>query len=430
MNDGGTPAPTGAGRIDSLDVLRGVAILGILLMNIIGFGLPDAYENPANYGGHTGADFAAWLTTTMLFEGTMRGLFTLLFGAGVVLFTSRLERQGVPDVADLHVRRMLWLVAFGFFNSHVLLWHGDILFEYGVVGLVIYAFRKSQPRTLLLIAAACLLWITGRGVLEMRGMEAERVAATAPAASEEAIDAWKETLGELQPSAEDLDESIATMRGPWLGVYEHATGFIKWWRTSFFYRYGFLEDFATMLIGIALFSLGALQGRWPTRRYVWLAVGGYGFGLTVNAIETMAMLRSGFDPLVVQWTWLGSYEFGRVPVTLGHVGLIMIIWKSGFVPAAMRRLAAVGRMALTNYLTQSLICTLLFTGVGFGWFGQLARHELYYVVAAVWTLQLIWSPFWLARFQYGPAEWLWRSLTYRKRQPMRGTAGTAAGASA
>lgn len=426
MNDGGTPAPTGAGRIDSLDVLRGIAILGILLMNIIGFGLPDAYENPANYGGHTGADFAAWLTTTMLFEGTMRGLFTLLFGAGVVLFTSRLERQGVPNVADLHVRRMLWLVAFGFFNSHVLLWHGDILFEYGVVGLVIYAFRKAQPRTLFTIAAACLLLISVRGLFEVRAVEAERAAALAPDAAQEDIDTWKETLESLQPTPEELEEHVATIRGSWPGIFETVTGDIRWWRTSFFYKYGFLEDFATMLIGVGLFSLGALQGRWPRRRYAWLALGGYGIGLGVNALETLAVLRSGFDPVTVQWTWLATYELGRVPVTLGHVGLVMLVWQSGFVPAAMRRLAAVGRMALTNYLTQSMICTFLFTGMGLGWFGQLARHELYYVVAAVWALQLLWSPLWLARFQYGPAEWLWRSLTYGQRQPLRGAAGSAA----
>ena len=426
-------APTSSDtRIDSLDVLRGVAILGILLMNILDFGLPEAYDDPTVYGGASGADLWTWVTTSMFFEGTLRGLFTLLFGAGVVLFTRRLERAGVPDAADLHVRRMLWLVVFGIVNSHVFLWLGDILWDYGIVGLVLYAFRKARPRTLLLLSLAILVALSLRGVLDVRDLQAQRNAAETAlaaraagqplsAAQQGALDAWSTQLKTLKPSGAALQEEIDAMRGSLPSVFNVVTDHSFYERTTHFYRYGFFEEVATMLLGMALFALGALQGQWPARRYALLALGGYAIGLAVNALETSAVLRSGFDVITLQWTLLASYQLGRVPMTLGHLGLLLWIWKCGALPTLMRWLAATGRMALTNYLAQSVICMLLFTGVGLGWYGRLARHELYYVVAAIWALQLLWSPWWLRRFQYGPAEWLWRSLTYQRTQPLRRT---------
>jgi uncharacterized protein len=417
-------------RIDSLDVLRGAAILGILLMNIVDFALPEAYDNPTIYGGASGADLWAWITNTMLFEGTLRGLFTLLFGAGVVLFTRRLERAQVPDAADLHVRRMLWLIVFGIVNSHLLLWLGDILWEYGVVGLVLYAFRKTSVRTLLVLSAAILVAISVRGTIDVLTLQSQRAAADAALAAraaggtlskaqQDAVDTWSNQLKDLKPPAERLQEEITAMRGGLPAVFKAVTDHTFYLRTSYFYRYGFAEDFATMLLGIALFAMGALQGQWPLRRYALLAGCGYAVGLLVNALETRAVLHSGFDVITLQWTLSASYQLGRVPMTLGHLGLVLLIWKSGLFPAALRRLASVGRMALTNYLTQSLMCTLIFSGLGFGLYARLPRHQLYYVVGAIWVLQLLWSPLWLARFQYGPAEWAWRSLTYGRLQPLR-----------
>ena len=417
-------------RIDSLDSLRGLAVLGILLMNIIGFGLPMAYEDPSVYGGSTGPDLGVWLATSLFFEGTMRGLFTLLFGAGVILFTSRVEATRPADAADLHVRRMLWLILFGFVNSHLLLWRGDILYEYGICGLVLYAFRRTAPQKLVVIAILLFVGLTVRGAVDYHSLTT--LQATAAAAQEaklngrdlttlqaEALDDWREELSHMKPSQEDLQEEIDAIRGSFATAFPVVTDDIFQWRTSFFYQYGFFEDLATMMLGMALFMTGGLQGRWSSRQYAWLLLGGYGVGVLVNALEAWAVLSSGFDPVVNTFNWLVSYELGRVPTTLGHIGLVMLIWKSGWFAGAMQRLAAVGRMAFTNYLMQSVIGLLLFTGVGLGLFGQLARHELYYVVAGIWLLQLLWSPWWLARYHYGPFEWLWRALTYRQRPAFR-----------
>ncbi|HKQ81113.1 MAG TPA: hypothetical protein VJS42_02870, partial [Steroidobacteraceae bacterium] len=153
-DDRGSISPTqGRERIASLDVIRGVAVLGILLINITAFGLPlQAYSDPSVYGGAEGANLWTWIITAMLFEGTQRGLFTVLFGASAILFTKRMEASQHPDATDLYFRRNLWLVVFGLVHGFLLLWFGEILFAYGVLALFIYAFRKAAPSTLLLIA--------------------------------------------------------------------------------------------------------------------------------------------------------------------------------------------------------------------------------------------------------------------------------------
>jgi uncharacterized protein len=138
----------------------------------------------------------------------------------------------------------------------------------------------------------------------------------------------------------------------------------------------------------------------------------------VNLYETNGLESSGFavDALIRSYL---TYDLGRAPMTLGHVGLIGLLCRATVARAVTRTFAAVGQMALTNYLAQSLICLFVFTGAGLALFGQLERHELYYVVAAIWIAQLIWSPLWLRGFRFGPAEWAWRSLTYWRVQPLR-----------
>lgn len=417
-------------RLGSLDTLRGFAVLGILLMNIVGFGLPAVYDDPTAYGDLTRANYLTWAITSVAVEGTMRGLFTLLFGAGVLLFTRKLEQAGIPDSADLHVRRMLWLMAFGFVNSHLLLWDGDILFEYGLVGLVLYAFRKARPRTMIILAIVLLANTGIRGKIESDGLmrlraDAQQIeqkrAAGQPLSVKDTdvLKDWEDARNELRPSPSRVNEMVETMRGGWFGIFDEVTDTIRYWRTTFLYKYGFAESLGTMLLGAALFSWGALQGRWSTGRYALLALGAYAVGLTVNMLELRAIVNSGFDPIVLHRVGFDTYEFGRVPMTLGHLGLVLMLWKSGWLSAPLRVLAATGRMAFTNYLMQSLICTTIFTGLGFGLYGQLQRYQLYYVVAAIWAVQLIWSPLWLKYFRYGPLEWLWRSLTYRKMQLLR-----------
>jgi uncharacterized protein len=435
MQEGGSTAassPTTAQeRILALDALRGVAVLGILLMNIIGFGLPHAYTDPSNAGGTTGADLGTWIITSMLFEGTMRGLFTLLFGAGVVLYTRRLERAGVGlESADLYFRRTMWLIVFGLVNAYLLAWHGDILYAYGIAGLLLYVFRHLSPRRLLAFAIPLLCVQTVMGTLDyvdFHGMRAEAEQAQALRATgaelteeqQEAVEAYEERLAWEKPPADEQAEHVAAMRAGYTSAVAANAGDAFFLQTDFFLMLGLWECLGMMLLGMALLKSGALTAEWTNAAYFRMLVLGWTIGLAVNALEVAHQLRNGFEVQSVMTSWYVTYDLGRIPLTLGHLAFIMLLLRNGVARRAFQALAGVGRMALTHYLAQSVICLFVFTGAGLALFGQLDRHQLYFVVLAIWAAQLAWSPWWLARYRFGPMEWLWRSLTRWERQPLR-----------
>jgi uncharacterized protein len=427
-----SPAPTPpAERIFALDTIRGCAVLGILLMNILGMGLTGpAYELPtAEVGGNTGANLWTWIAEMFYFEGTMRGLFTLLFGAGAVLYTSRLERAGVGlRVADLYLRRNIWLAVFGLFNAWILLWFGDILFFYGLTALLLFVFRNLPVRGLVLWAALFLCVQPLAGARDYFALKDAQAAAPALLKLEKAgaklTDAQTAQLERYHEYTDPPDKAkIAKAMHRMNTSYGTAAGRAREraWRmeTTFFPKTGLWEVLGMMLLGMALFKSGALTLGWSTRAYVTMLVAGYGIGLTVNTFEILHVLRNDFAPLAALLPWTLTYDLGRIPTTFGHVALAMLVVRSGMFRGLLERLAATGRMALTNYLMQSVIALFLFTGLGLGLFGKLQRYELYYVVAAVWAVELLWSPWWLARFHYGPMEWLWRTLTRWELQPMR-----------
>lgn len=417
-------------RIGMLDTMRGIAVLGILIMNVTGFGLPVAYDDPTNWGGHEGLNLTVWRIAALFFEGTMRGMFTLLFGAGALLFLQRhTARSSDLRPADLYFRRTMWLIVFGLLNGYVLLWPGDILFYYGVVGLLLFVFRNVSARRLIVAAAVIMILQTAVAAIEWYGYRETSVAAEAAqdvkaagnaltAEQEKAVESFAAINDEFKPSRADLEKTVATVRRSYLSalsVFAPETWHLE---TGFFFQHGLLESLGMMLFGMALFKFGALTGAACARVYATLMLAGYALGLSVNLFETGNLVSGGFSTQALIASYL-TYDLGRIPTTLGHIGLIGLLYRMPALSSVMRNLAAVGQMALTNYLSQSVICMFLFTGAGLALYGQLERHELYYVVAAIWIVQLICSPLWLRRFRFGPAEWLWRSLTYWQKQPMR-----------
>lgn len=428
------PAPPvvtpGDDRIGMLDTMRGIAVLGILLMNITGFGLPYAYDDPTVWGGDTAADLGVWRIMALFFEGTMRGLFTLLFGASALLFLQR-PVSPASDLrpADLYFRRTLWLIVFGLINGYVLLWSGDVLFYYGFAGLALFVFRELSPRRLLTLAAVFMIlqtlisvgeWVDFHETQALAQAADERVATGQPLADgdQEAIDTYAAVHAEFHPARENLEAYVANVRDSYSSAFAVLRGDTWFMQTEFFFRHGIVECFGMMLLGMALLKWGVLTGDQPTRVYLAMILVGYTIGLSVNVFEMREVESAHFSAEALMNALL-TYDLGRIPLTLGHLGLIAIICRTPWLANTSRVFAAVGQMALTNYLTQSLLCLLIFTGAGLAWYGQLARHELYYVVGAIWVLQLIWSPLWLRHFRHGPAEWLWRSLTYWRFQPMR-----------
>ena len=421
-------------RINALDIIRGIALLGILLMNINGMGLPFSYGNPNIAGGAEGANLNVWIVNNMLFEGTMRGLFTLLFGAGVILLTSRLEKNGAGiKTADIYYRRILWLLLFGIIHAYLLLWDGEILYPYALFGLMLFPFRNTSPKRLI-IMGLCLLsigiaWDTSERFEDLKtqkeGIEAiaakEALVLTKENDSlnkdqQAAYDKWEKMQKTKTP--EEVAERIADMQGGYFSVMMAKVKENQFMQTWVTYRFWPWDLLSFMLIGMAFFKLRIFHGERTFKFYLIFAIVGYLIGLSINYYETSIILDGKFD--VMSFSKASpTYEIGRIFTTLGHVGLFMLFIKSRALGFLQKALAAVGKMALTNYLMHSIIAGFVFFGFGFGLYGQLERSELYYVVGGIWLFQLIASPIWLKYFRFGPAEWLWRSLTYKKKQPFK-----------
>ncbi len=414
-----------AARINSLDVIRGIALLGILLMNISGMGLPFAYSDPTIAGGAEGLNLDVWIINNLFFEGTMRGLFTLLFGAGVILLTSRLEKNGAGiGTADIYYRRMLWLLLFALVHSYVLLWEGEILYPYAIFGLMLFPLRNSSPKQLiiagLVLLAIGMVWDVGayRKLLKTQkeGVAAELLQKQGDSLTEkqqEALEKWEKKKEKKTP--EEIAERIEQMQGGYLTVFKAKIKDNQMMQTWVIYRYWPWDLLSFMLLGMAFFKLRIFHGERSMLYYLIMLITGYLIGLSINYYETNVVLEGNFDA-VSQSKSGQTYAIGRLFTTLGHIGLFMLFIKSGILRFLQASLAAVGRMALTNYIMHSIIAAFIFFGFGFSLFGKLERYELFYIVGGIWLFQLIYSPIWLKYFKYGPAEWLWRSLTYKHKQ--------------
>lgn len=413
-------------RLNSLDVVRGVSLLGILLMNIVGMGLPDpSYWDPSGAGGDTGWNLRAWMVTSLFFESTMRAMFSMLFGAGVLLFTARAGKEPGVGVADAWYRRTLWLFVFGLIHSYILLWPGEILYSYGLIGLFLFPLRNLSGPRLFAIAGALMLAGALIGVIENRkvlqqhplAMAAGETLGNGGTPTDEQLAAkmfWDRKMEELKPDAATKDGVVKGIQGGYLSAVATKAGFTYYMHTVFHYRYSYFDILGMMLIGMACFKTGVLQARLSNRAYALMVLAGYGIGLPVNWHETMTYMKSGFS-LVTYYEVALTYDLGRLAMVTGHLGLILLMCRNGWLQGLQHALGAVGRMALTNYISQTLITTTVF--VLFAQFGRWERHQLYFLLAAIWVFQLVVSPIWLRHFYFGPMEWLWRSLTYLKRQP-------------
>lgn len=405
-----------AERIETIDVVRGFAVLGILLMNITGMGLPaTAYLDPTFAGGHEGADFWMWSINFVLTDGKMRGLFTMLFGASMVLIADRAEGQR-PGPVSVHYRRMAWLLILGLLHAY-LLWWGDILVCYALAGALVFVLRNLSQRTLLVSGVVILVVLTGLNVSAGIALEDIRFAAHQPGASSSDVEAWSAASFALDPSAEARDAEIAAMRGGFLD----ALG-ARAFNLAFVYPsllpFEVIEASAQMMIGIVLFRSGFFSAAWPTRSYLTLAGLGYGLAVPITAWLAWRAWSAGFDVVVLNemGAWSGA---PRPFIALAHASCLLLCLRLGGPGPLRRALAAAGRMALSNYLLTSLITTLVFCGFGLGLFGALSRAELMIVVLSVWVVILLWSGPWLTRFAYGPAEWVWRALVRWRLPPFR-----------
>ena len=415
-------------RILSLDVLRGFALLGILLLNIVGRGMHSASYfspdlNPTDGISELPINLAVWATIDVLFEGAMRALFSMLFGASIVLLATGPSARG----AAMFYRRNAWLLAFGLVDAYILFWTGDILVTYALAGFVLFRFRNASPRKLLISALVVLVLQTGFFVgwkysLAIGQQAAVEVASNpelgGPGASEMA-EVWYdfESNFVVPPGTEavELQQRRASYPDAFLFNAGKATGMILVSIPTLL----LWDALIMMLIGMALFKQSILDASKSPGFYIKLMVIGFGTGLAINSWEVYQAARSGFQLLetfpYLHWT----YHLGRLGMAFGWMGLILFICRKSYWAKARHALAAVGRMALSNYLMHSVFALVLFSGAGFALVGELERWMLYPIVATIWVIQLIVSPWWLSRFQFGPCEWLWRSLSYGRIPALR-----------
>ncbi|CAA9543021.1 MAG: membrane protein, putative [uncultured Sphingosinicella sp.] len=394
MTDTSAPPP----RIASMDAVRGMAVCGILLMNIVVMGHPgSAYNNPTFYGAEGRADMAAWLINFILAEGKMRALFTMLFGASMVLIADRAEARETGSAIEAHLRRMFWLFMFGMIHAW-LIWFGDILVQYAVGGAFAFVLWRFRPRA---------LWILFAGMI---AIELLQFGAT-----------YLQQAGATPLSARDVAaqaaQEIASYRGGFADVFAARARTTVQFQTDTLVAY-MPETIGFMALGILFYRNGFLSAAWSRRAY-WRTIAiGYLIAAPLTLALAWLLLARDFAP------GLGSLTEGlslilRPFIALAHAAAVILLVRSGDLRWFTSRLEAAGRMALSNYLGTSLLTTTFFYGYGFGMFGQLSRAELYWVVLAVWVLILAWSKPWLERYRYGPLEWLWRSLASGERQPMR-----------
>ena len=414
-------------RINSLDTLRGFALLGILPANVLVFGMHlSGGSNPTVAGGATGLNLAAWALVKILITGKMRGIFSMVFGASMILLTSRAEeRSGANSAADIYYRRNLWLLLFGIAHAYLLFW-GDILYPYALCALILFPFRKLSAKTLIVVGCLFIVSNTGWSAAEAFEQLGRQNMATGAEASVRAggkptgaqADALEEQRKHKKPSPEELERDAQTWRGSPLQVIEARAKMLALWHALPYYDREFCDIWSMMFIGMGLFKLGVFSAARSYRFYVWLAVLGCLIGIPLTSYSAWLTLESNFDRVTVLFTRV-AYDFERLPIALASIAVLMITCKAGALRWLTGRLAATGQMALSNYILQSVVCSFLFTGYGFGLYGRLERYQLYYAVAGCWAISLAGSPIWLAHYRFGPLEWCWRSLTYWHRQPMR-----------
>ena len=415
-------------RIESLDVLRGFALLGILLLNIQGFGLASAFfMEPATYvKTEWGVDFVVWVLVELTSEGVMRTLFSMLFGAGVVLFVSGARAKS----GWLHYRRTFWLLVFGLIDIYLLLWFGDILVTYALAATILWLVRDWTPRRLIFLAVVLVLLGSLQSLGSRVGLEMSRDAffelseldltkAEPKADVKEYAQGWADFKNDLRSDERAIQSELEARGNSYFSAFRYN---LEKANEVLFFQIPFvllLDALMMMVVGMALYKLGILGGERDPRFYRNMALLGFTLGLAINAYEIWASLESAMDVLVTAPIFRPTYHLGRLSMALGYLGVILWVLKCGWLEAFRSRLACVGRMALTNYLVHSVLGLLIFSGAGLGLIGSLSFAQLYPVVMVIWLVQLAYSPWWLSRFYFGPAEWVWRCLTYLERPKLR-----------
>jgi uncharacterized protein len=383
-------------RIHSLDLIRGFAVLGILIMNITSFSqISMAYMNPTIGAGLEGYNQYFHGFNYIFADTRFMSIFSILFGAGVVLFTQRIEAKGRRVVA-LHYKRMFWLLIFGLIHAYFI-WAGDILVAYAICGSLVFFFRKKSIRTLLIMTVILFLIPICLNYMTYYGMPEE---------------ALESTFAFFYPSTEQIAAQTKIMQGSYIEQMPLRIENALELQTLVFMIDTFWRTSAMMLLGMILYRKGILSGDNSTAYYKNMIWVGFVPGLIISSLGLNQVYSSDWSGAYVMNIG-ANYKFvSGLLMALGYIGLVIWIYKKGIFKKLQNRLQATGRMAFTNYIGMSVICTLIFNGHGLGLFGTFDRLQQFLIVMGVWVIMLIISPKVLKKYQFGPLESMWRKLTY------------------
>lgn len=405
-------------RITALDFIRGAAVMAILMVNIFSFALPDAATFTPFWNGHSVGEEAAFIASYILADGKFRGLFTLLFGAGIAMVMDRARANGL-SATQVHLHRMLWLGVIG--AAHILLlWHGDILLTYAVAGATLtWVMPSASARRLVWLGIGLLIG----GAVLLGGMSlfsSPYMAAHIPVLRDQSammLEMIHQHDAEILAFQASIELDMALYLGLYSDLLAHRLAFLAAYPATFFMSA--LESIPFMLIGMGLYRSGFLTGQKPMRAYHRAAALCLPAGLILTSISLWPMIASDYDPLVSLAALVSFSVPGRLLLVIAYAALLLIMLRRWPARWWTLHVTAAGRMALSNYLASSLLMTSIFYGYGFGLYGQFGRWALYGFVALGCAMMLAWSRPWLAHFHYGPAEWLWRSLARGEAQPLR-----------
>lgn len=416
-------------RIQILDITRGIAVLGILGVNIYCYAFPEILSDalPVTDPDH-GLGYWLGMASEILLSGKMRSLFAMLFGISSVIILDRLtKRYDGLQATQIFFRRMVWLLIFGQIHGFLFLFYGDILFHYGIMGMIAFPLYYASPRVRKLAMLSCLAVLTYKPysdyayTVELREEYVEIMQQEAPEEErseydQAVIDEWEYDTAYIAPELEDYVEELEAKQGGLLTTYEFNKAGVVQMATYDLYNWYSWEILLYMLLGVSLFQSGFFSDGFSSTRLLQIAL----LGLTIGGL-THTWLHLGFfntytDP-VRSIFYLIFFDLGRLPMVLGYVALICLVFRSKLFAKPGAWLAATGKMTLTNYLMQSIIAACIFYGCR--QFNQLDRAQIGLVVLAIWTFQVIFSNLWMKYFTYGPFEWVWRSLTYCSVQPWK-----------
>ena len=401
-------------RIESIDVLRGFALLGILMMNIAMFSMPFmAYFSPNVYD-ITIPNHIVYSLTHVIADQKFMAIFSMLFGASTMLFVkSAMSKKKRPML--LFYIRNFWLLIIGWIHSYYL-WNGDVLFIYAICSFLLFFFRNMRPKSQFIVG--CIIYLI-------------------PSISNLTINAFvfdhlnsqdrKVIMEHWNPPEDKLQKELDAFRGTYVEQIEFRE---KMWSSeksvpvegdigkgiiglSFLIDF-FSRSFAMMLVGMACFSWGIFSN--SLSKYFYRSLIKYGFGIGFPLSVGGLVLA-----YVYNWDWHYMQFTGRAPnhiatpfIAFGYIGLVMLFIKNAVALKLQDRLKSIGKTALTCYLLQSILATYIFYGFGLSFFGHIGRIEQLAIMVLIWAILMLLSPIWLKKFYYGPIEWIWRMLTLLK----------------